>query len=377
MARTRLTVYAPGVGRGFWSAISLHSHTRHSKEGLNFLPALSMRMPTLGAFVAGFLRRCVLVNGRPLDLSRAYWCPPLGPLDVFRSEENLVAARLGMRPLVSITDHDAVDAGLALGAVGLGDRAPVSLEWTVPYMETVFHLGIHNLPAGRAQEMLAAYAAYTRRPSPRRLSELLAWTAEDPATLIVLNHPFWKAHGTPEQHDAALTALLSTCRAFLHATEVNGYRSWVENRAAVKLGEALDMPVIAGGDRHGRTPSALLNVSSEESFDGFVGQIRRDRRSDIVVMPEYLEHRVPRIFESTADVFRYAPDLEPGGQPWTDRVFLTLDDGTTRSLSEIWSRGGPWWLHACAIAARTLGGSTARSALRFRIFTEGEGGSLS
>ena len=194
------------------------------------------------------------------------------------------------------------------------------------------HLGIHNLPAGRAQEMLAAYAAYTRRPSPRRLSELLAWTAEDPATLIVLNHPFWKAHGTPEQHDAALTALLSTCRAFLHATEVNGYRSWVENRAAVKLGEALDMPVIAGGDRHGRTPSALLNVSSEESFDGFVGQIRRDRRSDIVVMPEYLEHRVPRIFESTADVFRYAPDLEPGGQPWTDRVFLTLDDGTSVSF---------------------------------------------
>jgi len=49
-------------------------------------------------------------------------------------------ANLGLRPLVSLTDHDNIDAGLAL------EDEPISVEWTVPYERSIVHLGIHNLP---------------------------------------------------------------------------------------------------------------------------------------------------------------------------------------------------------------------------------------
>ena len=48
--------------------------------------------------------------------------------------------------MVSITDHDDINAPMLLRSLesALG-AIPVSVEWTVPFHETSFHIGIHNL----------------------------------------------------------------------------------------------------------------------------------------------------------------------------------------------------------------------------------------
>jgi hypothetical protein len=54
----------------------------------------------------------------------------------------------------------------------------------------------------------------------------------------------------------ALAQFVRAYRPFLHATEINGYRSHAENKVVIALGLDWDMPVLAGGDRHGRAPNA-------------------------------------------------------------------------------------------------------------------------
>jgi len=57
---------------------------------------------------------------------------------------------------------------------------------------------------------------------------------------------------------------------FLHALEVNGMRSRRENREVVVLAEEVNLPVVAGGDRHGFEPNAVLNLSCAGSFEEFI-----------------------------------------------------------------------------------------------------------
>ena len=52
-----------------------------------------------------------------------------------------------MPGLVSITDHDDIQAPMLLRSVPSSRHIPVSVEWTVPFGTTAFHLGIHNLPS--------------------------------------------------------------------------------------------------------------------------------------------------------------------------------------------------------------------------------------
>jgi hypothetical protein len=61
-----------------------------------------------------------------------------------------VEEKLGLRALVSLSDHDNIEAGLRLQMLERTKRAPISVEWSVPYDQTVFHVGVHNLPVTRA-----------------------------------------------------------------------------------------------------------------------------------------------------------------------------------------------------------------------------------
>ncbi|MEW5984533.1 MAG: hypothetical protein AB1806_19450 [Acidobacteriota bacterium] len=363
IVHTSLTSYCPPVAGRFRSAVSLHSHTSHSREVLTFLPGLVGKLPVASVLLREKMNRFERETGMPLDFSRGYWRPPLGRRAVFESEAQQAMTRFGLPWFVSITDHDSIDAGLALAALGVRDRAPVSVEWTVPYQDTVFHLGLHNLPPDEAQAMREACEELTTVPSPPRLAELLAWVTEETSTLAVLNHPLWNAHGNLEQGHHALASLVRELRPLLHATEVNGCRNWTKNRAVVQLARAWDMPVVVG-DRHGCSPNAFLNLSAAQSFAEFVTEVRRDRRSDVVIMPEYHEHATTRILEAAADILRDDSNLEPGQQRWVDRVLVVLEDGSTRPLSAFWTHGGPWWVRACVGAMRLLGGPAARPARR-------------
>ena len=196
-----------------------------------------------------------------------------------------------------------------------------------------------------------------------------------PATLIVLNHPLWNAHFDLHQDETALAQFVRAYRPFLHATEINGYRSHAENKAVIALGRDWNMPVLAGGDRHGRAPNAMVNLTASATFDEFVAEVRDDGRSDVVVMPEYREHPVTRTLEVVADVLRTDRDAEPGQRYWAQRVFVILDDGSHVPLAEVWAPRGPLAVRACVRTASLLGSGTARSALRLGLAAE-DGGLL-
>jgi hypothetical protein len=118
------------------------------------------------------------------------WTPPLAPDEAYRLEARQIA-NLGLQPIVSLTDHDDIESGLALRRTPVAPAAPVSFEWTVPFGPTFFHLGVHNLPPRKPAPVFADLHDYTARPEPARLPELLEMLHAHEDLLIVLNHPLW------------------------------------------------------------------------------------------------------------------------------------------------------------------------------------------
>ena len=338
---------------GIRAAASLHSHSRCSRESLGFIPRVMRGIP----FAAGLLERGAAeyqeAHGRPLDFTEWYWRPPASPADVIRSEREHTQRRLGLQAYVSLTDHDTLEGPLALRASG-SDDVPLSLEWTVPFDRAVFHVGVHAIRSSQVDAIAAAVAAYTAgRARARELTQILEWLCECDETLIVLNHPFWDIGSVGQlRHNAALLAFLRAHRDQVHALELNGYRTWNENRQVLPLSEGFGIPVVGGGDRHGLTPNAIVNLTRAESLAGFVHELRVERVTDCVVFPEYRAPFVTRLLESAADVLR--PDRQKDHPPttWADRVF-TSSDGPEQSVASMWNRP-PRWLDFAVGVTRLL-----------------------
>jgi len=368
MPLSRVAEYTPGAARGHCSAVSLHSHSHHSKEMLTFMPTWADGVPFVGPLVRREMDRYEARHGRPPEFSNAYWVPPFTPEEVLASERAQIASRFGLPAIVSITDHDTIEAGLGLLGTGLADDTVVSVEWTVPYRGTNFHLGVHNLPRDAATTMMGAFEAYRLAPDEARLGELLAWANEQRDMLVVMNHPLWNANGNLDQSSSALSAFVGTYRPFLHAAELNGYRTHAENRQVIALARAWEMPLVGGGDRHGRSPNALINLSQGTTIAEFVDEVRREQRSDTVLLPAYREHRTTRVAETVSDVLRHARPGEPGQQPWLERVFIIYDDGRARPISDQWGdRRCPWWVQACVRAACAYGSISGQLLLRMAL----------
>src|SRR5262249_18838695 len=147
----------------FHTGVSLHAHTHYSCEVLADLPAYIVRVPVVAAWYRHQLRAYVAREGRVFDFSKGWWHPPVAPRTVFESEVGQIEERLGLWPLVSITDHDDLSAGFDLQRLYAQPRAPLSFEWTVPYARGVFHLGVHNLPAATAKELVQRLFAVAAR----------------------------------------------------------------------------------------------------------------------------------------------------------------------------------------------------------------------
>ena len=62
-----------------------------------------------------------------VDFARAYWTPPLTPASAVRLEREQIGA-LGLAPIVSLTDHDDIEAGVSLQVACERDTTPVSVE---------------------------------------------------------------------------------------------------------------------------------------------------------------------------------------------------------------------------------------------------------
>lgn len=317
----------------FRTGISLHSHTMHSKEYLGRLPSYIAKFPIGSYILEREIGRVHLYEGRIFDFKKVYWTPPLSPREAYELERGQIE-KTGLAALVSLSDHDNVEAGKQLRLLTeRSSRAPISVEWTVPYDRTEFHVGVHNLPASRADRWMSEFAGYTKRPKKERVREILASLNDEKSVLIVLNHPYWDAESIgAAEHRATLNRFLYETLPFLHAIEVNGMRSRKENREVVQLGEALNMPVISGGDRHGLEPNVVLNVSGAASFEEFVHEVRNERRSEILLMPAYFDALPLRLIENAWHALADAPG-EFGRRRWMTRVFIE-QDGVAKPLSQ-------------------------------------------
>ncbi len=362
MAQNRFSFWnKTEIDRQYRSAVSLHSHTNHSKESLRFIPEFTRKHPIL----RWALQRQAVRSTIPVDLVKAYWTPPLRPKAAFEIEKNQIEVVLGLLGLVSLTDHDTIEAPSLLRTVAETKECPLSLEWSVPFEEVVFHLGIHNLPSCRAQQMVADLAAYTQNPSYPHLSELLTMLDQCPEVLIIFNHPLWDLGGVGQQrYGEILDRFLCRNVAFLHAFELNATRSRIENNGVIALADRWRRLLVSGGDRHGCEPSGALNLTRAETFSEFVQEIRTEQSSHVVIMPQYDEPLSLRILLAVLDVIREYPEYAPGCRRWDDRVFHPHQTSETEQpISALW-KAPPAYIEQIFSVMRLLENTLIRGALR-------------
>ena len=355
------------AARDYATAVSLHSHTNQSKETLDFLANLGNQYPLLRRLIARSERRSRERHGTPVNYSAAYWTPPLTPKLAFDLESNQIAQELGLKPLVSITDHDTIAAPMLLRTVASARHIPVSVEWSAPFGgDQSFHLGIHNLPSDTGAAWMKTFAEYTAQPDEKRLTEILAALHALPNVLIVFNHPMWDLYLIGVDKAAQRVQDFLTANAeFMHAFELNGLRDWKENRSVKRLAQQWNKLLISGGDRHGREPNANVNLTFADSFTEFVHEVRYEGRSHVLFMPQYAQPWKHRILESTLDAIRNYPDFPQGSRTWDERVYHPDRSGVVRPLSELWPDGtAPTWMTMILKGVRLMGSSPVSGSLR-------------
>ncbi len=329
------------VSAAFQAGVSLHSHTMYSEESLGVIPSQIVDL----CYATGCLRRRKPSGesaGR-IQLRDAFWTPPLSPRQAYRLEQQQIETQLQLPGLVSLTDHDDIRAGALLQVLNPFRLAPVGTEWSVPFGPTFFHVGLHNLRAADSGAVMNQLAAFTAAPNPSRLDDILAMLNADPDVLIVLNHPLWDEKEIGKSnHIQVLRNLLRRYGHRFHALEANGFRSWRENAAVLGLATEINLPVIGGGDRHGLEPNAILNLSRASTLPDFIREVRADRVSHMVFMPQYRQPRLLRILHSIVDVLREYPQTFGSYRTWGDRVFYrNPETAAVEPFSSMWNGGTP------------------------------------
>jgi hypothetical protein len=359
------------AAQSFSTGVSLHSHTNQSQETLDFVADWGSQYKLIKPLLERLERRSHNNHSIPIDWARSYWTPPLTPKLAFDLESRQIE-NLDCASLVSISDHDNIQAPLLLRSVPSTRHIPISVEWTAPYAgahnsKQYFHLGIHNLPSARAAEWMTTLAEFTVKPSDARLTELLIALNAEPNVLVIFNHPLWDLYRIgQEKHEFLVNEFLQINGAHFHALELNGLRDWEENRAVRQLAERWNMLLISGGDRHGVEPNANVNLTNATSFNEFVHEVRKERRSNVLFMPQYAEPWKHRILQSTMDAIRNYPEFPQGSQTWDQRVYHPDANGVVRPLSEIWPSGRPpRVLSSMLYMIRLMGKGPFSSSLRY------------
>ena len=330
------------------TGVSLHCHTEHSKEMLEFVPHYADKLPIISYFWNKEREKYIEREGKTPDFSTGFWSPPMTARDVFDIEKEQIN-RAGLEAITSITDHDSIDANLHINETVPNENAPISLEWTVPFSYGFFHVGVHNLPPDSAVELTKTLLDYTfnkEKHGTENLNEVFSMLDAIPEVLIVLNHPLWDIEMVgKQQHADLLKNFLREHGRWIHALEINGFRKWSENKAVLEMAEALDFPIVTGGDRHGCKPNTVINLTDSKTFSEFVEEIRVDKRSEVALMPEYRQPLHSRQLQSFAEILKNYPEFPEHRRRWFDRVHFDTGDGHgIRPLSVHWLYGGPTWL---------------------------------
>ncbi len=324
----------------FRTGVSLHSHTLHSRESLDFIYRAASGAPLLATVIRHGAALYRKRHGQTLDLTRGWWTPPLGAHDAWLLEKTQIET-LDRNAMVSLTDHDNIDAPVSLQVLDECRGTPISVEWTVPFGPTFFHLGVHNIPASNARDLWAAMDRYRQSPKQAELAELLGALASIPEVLVVFNHPLWDETGIGQaEHRMFAIEFLRRYGSSLHALELNGLRPWKENKAVIAFARERQKPVISGGDRHAIEPNALVNLTNAETFGEFAQEIR-EGSSNVLILRHYREPYPLRIFHNMVDILRTYERHANGWTHWSDRVFYLWHDGQARPLTELFGDRTP------------------------------------
>ena len=128
-----------GVRKTFRTGVPLHSHTNHSRESLSFVSILASRYRAIEWYLERHQERATR-KGVALDLLRACWTPPLTAREAHDVERRQIEECLGLESIVSLSDHDNIAAATLLRVIPGFEKSLISVEWTVPSRESVFHL---------------------------------------------------------------------------------------------------------------------------------------------------------------------------------------------------------------------------------------------
>ena len=324
---------------GYTTGVSLHSHTSHSLETLTFIHAMCDGLPFFGKIIDHYKRVSLDKYGMKLDFEAANWRPPLPPLMAYKLEREQVSG-LGLRALISITDHDNIEAPMLLRTIPLARAIPVSVEWTAPFGQTAFHLGVHNLPSGDGANWMARFEKFTATPDETDLNAILSELHAIPQVLVVFNHPEWDLYKIGKwAHGSEVDRFLERNNIYLHAMELNGLRHGRENAEVVALAKRWDQVLISGGDRHGLEANANLNLTNAKTFTDFVQEIRIERRSHVLFLQQYARPWEQRILDSTLEAISDHPEFSPGWQRWDERAFHPNAQGVMQPLALLWPKG--------------------------------------
>ncbi|MCX6613845.1 MAG: hypothetical protein NTW74_23740 [Acidobacteria bacterium] len=323
------------------TAVSLHSHTSRSRETMSFIPRYVTKVPYMTGRIRHLEAAYLDYHGKPFDYSRVWWTPPLEPKAAFDLERNQIEQKLGRAALVSLSDHDNVDAGFALEIFEECAGAPISSEWTVPLGQAILQLGIHNMQPARARMQEETMKQVTANPTTDRIEAMLD-----------ILHSFLARHGR-----------------YIHALELNGLRSPKENNDVVQLAEVWGLPLISGGDRHGCEPNALVNLTSATTFKDFVAEIRNGAPTHTVYMEQYDEPIRLRVLQVMSDVLRTYNNFSADRRRWSDRVFYHCEDETIRRVSDVWTGNGPDIVGQFISAMRLLESRHVRAVLKLALAT--------
>lgn len=370
MKNTKLhyLIREPEAPRTFNTAVSLHGHTMHSKESTSFVAGLAKKSRLFDWFIRSQLHKYSVKYGQlqtnlKEQTERMWWTSPVSPAEAFRLEKKQIERLGGLHPIVSITDHDTIEAPLQLQLIADNEQAPISVEWTTPYEDTYFHMGVHNMHPDWAKDAMAEMRRFTADPKPSRLRELFHELASHPDVLIVLNHPYWdQPWNGQEKHDAHLLQFIEDHDGLIHALEINGLRTWTENRKVVELARSNGMKLISGGDRHGREPNATLNLTNAGSFAEFVEDIRGGAESHVLIMPHFHDPLVLRIIQNLVEIMRDHPTHVLGHVHWSDRVYRRCDDDVIKTFNEFFGGKEPAMTRHMVKGARWLSGPRLRRA---------------
>jgi hypothetical protein len=337
------------------TGVSLHSHTSCSEESLKFVHMFVAMLPAAGIVLRRYERGAMKNYGLQLDFERAFWRPPMLPKMAFELEANQIRG-MGLEPLVSITDHDTIEAPMLLRTVPSARHIPVSVEWSAPFGDTELHLGIHNLPSSDGTAWMERFARYTAEAEAARSCEeeygarveamdaqLISMVREldaTPGVLVIFNHPVWDLHKVGETtHRREVVRFIEAAGTAVHALELNGLRHAKENREVMRLARETSHLMISGGDRHGLEPNANVNLTQARNFREFVDEIRIERCSHVLFMEQYAKPWEGRIMQSTLNAVTDFPEFIEGWQRWDERAFHPDQQGNLRPLRELWGIG--------------------------------------